>query len=76
MTANESPAPASPASDASSDAGFARAKLPMLVAIGLVSLGLAIAGTLDKTVGGVLVVAAWALGVVALHRLGRAGSYR
>ena len=55
---------------------FARAKLPMLAALGLVSLGLAVAGTIDKTVGGVLVVSAWALGVVALHRLGRAGSSR
>ena len=58
------------------EAGFARAKLPMLAALGLVSVGLAVAGTLDKTVGGVLVVSAWALGVVALHRLGRAGSHR
>lgn len=37
--------------------------------------GLGIAGSVDQRVGGVLVIAAFGLGVVALHRLGRAGSY-
>jgi hypothetical protein len=53
---------------------FERAKLPMLVAAVGVAVGLAVAGTVERTVGGVIVLAAWVVGIGALHRLGRAGS--
>jgi len=58
----------------------------MLVAAVVMVAGLAIAGSLDKTpshagdpapsvpFGGAVVLAAWVLGIGALHRLGRAGS--
>ena len=56
------------------DAAFDRAKLPMLLAaVGVVG-GLAIAGSVERTAGGAIVLAAWMIGIVALHRLGRAGS--
>ena len=65
---------------------FERAKLPMVIAAVAMVAGLAIAGSLDKTparagdpapsvpFGGAIVLAAWVLGIGALHRLGRAGS--
>lgn len=46
----------------------------MLGAVVGIAVGLAVAGSVHKTVGGVIVLAAWVLGVAALHRLGRAGS--
>ncbi len=36
--------------------------------------GLAIAGSVERTAGGAIVLGAWVLGIAALHRLGRAGS--
>ncbi|MBS2014416.1 MAG: hypothetical protein JST00_16125 [Deltaproteobacteria bacterium] len=53
---------------------FERAKLPMLGAAVGIAAGLAIAGSVDKTSGGAIVLASWLVGVAALHRLGRAGS--
>ena len=65
---------------------FERAKLPMIIAAVVMVAGLAISGSLDKTpahagdpapsvpFGGAIVLAAWVLGIGALHRLGRAGS--
>ncbi len=65
---------------------FERAKLPMVLAAVGIALGLAIAGSLDKTparagdpapavpFGGAVVLAGWVVGIGALHRLGRAGS--
>ena len=65
---------------------FERAKLPMVIAAVAMMAGLAIAGSLDRTparagdpapsvpFGGAIVLAAWVLGIGALHRLGRAGS--
>ena len=53
---------------------FERAKRPMLGAALGIALGLAIAGSADKSVGGAIVLASWLVGVAALHRLGRAGS--
>ena len=73
-------------SDARPADAFERAKLPMLVAAVVMVAGLAISGSLDKTparagdpapsvpFGGAVVLAAWVLGIGALHRLGRAGS--
>jgi hypothetical protein len=43
-------------------------------AIALVTLGLAVAGTLDRTTGGVILLTGWIAGILGLHRLGRAGS--
>jgi hypothetical protein len=53
---------------------FERAKLPMIIAAVGVAGGLAIAGSVEKTMGGAIVLGAWVLGIAALHRLGRAGS--
>jgi hypothetical protein len=49
-------------------------KRQYLVAITLVTLGLAVAGSVDRTTGGVLLLAGWSAGILGLHRLGRAGS--
>ena len=53
---------------------FERAKLPMVLAAVGVAAGLAIAGSIERTAGGAIVLGAWVLGIAALHRLGRAGS--
>ena len=53
---------------------FERAKLPMILAAVGVAGGLAIAGSIERTAGGAIVLAAWVLGIASLHRLGRAGS--
>jgi hypothetical protein len=53
---------------------FERAKLPMILAAVGVAGGLAIAGSVERTAGGAIVLAAWVLGIASLHRLGRAGS--
>src|SRR4051812_14665329 len=52
---------------------FERAKLPMVLAALGVAGGLAVAGSVNQTMGGAIVLGAWVLGVGALHRLGRAG---
>ncbi|AKV01499.1 hypothetical protein AKJ09_08162 [Labilithrix luteola] len=57
-----------PASDA-----FGRAKRQLVIAAAGIALGLGVSGSLDRTAGGVLVLASWLLGIVALHRLGRSG---
>ena len=56
------------------DAAFGRARVLFLAASIGVAAGLAVAGTIDKTAGGVIVVAAWVFGVASLHRLGRVAS--
>ena len=53
---------------------FERAKRPMLLAAVVVVAGLAIAGSFERTAGGAIVLAGWAIGIASLHRLGRAGS--
>lgn len=53
---------------------FDRAKLPLLLSAVGVAAGLAIAGSVERTAGGAIVLGAWVLGIAALHRLGRAGS--
>ena len=45
----------------------------ILAAVGVVG-GLAIAGSVERTAGGAIVLGAWVLGIASLHRLGRAGS--
>jgi hypothetical protein len=59
-----------------SDVAFARARKLLVYAAITLAGGLAIAGALDRTTGGVIVLASWLAGVAALHRLGRAGSER
>lgn len=58
------------------EAGWERAKRPLVLAAVGIAGGLAIAGSVERTAGGALVLAAWVLGIAALHRLGRAGSVR
>ena len=60
--------------DVEPDEAFDRAKLPMVIAAVGVAGGLAIAGSVERTAGGAIVLGAWVVGIVALHRLGRAGS--
>lgn len=67
------------ARDRSADAGaasFERAKRHLLGACAAIGGGLAVAGTVDRTAGGVLVLVGWLAAVVSLHRLGRTGSDR
>lgn len=45
----------------------------ILAAVGVAG-GLAIAGSVERTAGGAIVLGAWVLGIASLHRLGRAGS--
>ena len=40
----------------------------------LVTAGLAVAGSVDRTAGGVILLTGWIAGILGLHRLGRAGS--
>ena len=56
------------------DVHYERQKRVYLVTAAAIAVGLAIAGSVDRTIGGAVVLAAWAGGVMALHRLGRAGS--
>ena len=62
------------AKDDGGEATFDRAKLPMVLAAVGVTGGLAIAGSVERTAGGAIVLGAWVVGIAALHRLGRAGS--
>jgi hypothetical protein len=55
---------------------FERAKVPMILAAVGIAGGLAIAGSVERTAGGAIVLGAWVLGIASLHRLGRAGSSR
>jgi hypothetical protein len=55
---------------------FERAKRHLLLACAAIAGGLAVAGSLDRTTGGVLVLIGWLAGIASLHRLGRTGSDR
>ncbi|MBX3263267.1 MAG: hypothetical protein KIS78_17195 [Labilithrix sp.] len=57
-------------------APFDRAKRHLVLACAAIAGGLAIAGSVDRSTGGVLVLIGWLGGVVSLHRLGRTGSDR
>jgi hypothetical protein len=39
-----------------------------------IAVGLAVAGTLDRTTGGVILLVGWLGCLLGLHRMGRAGS--
>lgn len=54
----------------------ARARSSLVVAGGASVLGVALAGTVNRTIGGVLLVLGWLAFVYALHSFGRAGSER
>ena len=55
---------------------FDRAKRMLLASAGVMIVGLAISGSIDRTAGGAIVVGAWVLAIASLHRLGRAGSVK
>lgn len=59
---------------ATDEAGYAKAKTLFAVAAVAVTVGLAIAGSVDRTAGGAVLLAGWGLAIAALHRLGRTGS--
>jgi len=59
---------------ASEAAGYDSAKLRFVGACAAIAAGLAIAGSVDRSTGGVIVLIGWIAGVATLHRLGRAGS--
>jgi len=69
---NTEPASQSPDSHTQS---FERAKRQLVIAATGIALGLAVSASVEKTAGGVLLLASWAVGVRALHRLGRAGYF-
>ena len=58
----------------STEPAFAGAKKQLVLACAIIAGGLAVAGSLDRTAGGVLVLVGWIAGVVSLHRLGRSGT--
>lgn len=61
---------------ASSPDGFEKAKKLLVLACAAIAGGLAIAGSIDRSTGGVVLLVGWLLGVASLHRLGRTGSDR
>ena len=52
----------------------ARARQMLLMAGGISALGVAIAGTLSRVAGGVVVVVGWLAFLYGLHAFGRTGS--
>jgi hypothetical protein len=59
---------------ASRPAGYDSAKLRFVAACASIAVGLAVAGSIDRATGGVLVLIGWLAGVATLHRLGRTGA--
>ena len=55
---------------------FERGRRLLVLAGTMIVLGLAVAGSIDRATGGVLLLAGWGLGIAALHRLGRSGAGR
>jgi hypothetical protein len=53
---------------------YAKARRTYVSAVVAIAGGLAIAGTVDRSFGGAVVLAGWVMCVWALHRLGRAGA--
>ena len=53
---------------------YEKTKRRYLGAAALVILGLAVAGSVDRSTGGVILLVGWIAGILGLHRLGRAGS--
>jgi hypothetical protein len=65
-----------PATATSATDPFERAKRSFVGACALIAGGLAIAGSVERVTGGVILLAGWLLAVSSLHRLGRTGSDR
>jgi hypothetical protein len=59
---------------ADADKLYETTKRRYLAAAALVIVGLAVAGSFDRTTGGVILLVGWSAGILGLHRLGRAGS--
>jgi hypothetical protein len=55
------------------DPNETRARSALFAAAATSILGLAVAGTVSRTVGGIVLVTGWLAFVYALHSLGRAG---
>ncbi len=53
---------------------YDQAKLRFVLACAAIAGGLAIAGTLERTTGGVILVICWISSVATLDRLGRSGT--
>lgn len=53
---------------------FAHAKRLLVTACASIVVGLGVAGSIDRASGGVILLAGWLMGIVAIHRLGRSGS--
>lgn len=69
------PSASSPPSAAPKRASaYDAAKLRFLAACASIAVGLAVAGSVDRSTGGVLVLIGWIAAVATLHRLGRAGA--
>jgi hypothetical protein len=62
--------------DVDPDKLYETTKRRYLAAAALVIVGLAVAGSFDRTTGGVILLVGWIAGIFGLHRLGRAGSVR
>lgn len=56
------------------DRRYETSKRLFVGATAIIALGLAVAGTLDRTTGGVILLVGWIAGIRCLHSLGRAGS--
>lgn len=61
------------ASTPASPGAFRAARAQLILGAGVIAVGLAIAGTLDRNVGGVVLLLGWLLAMMGLHRLGRSG---
>jgi hypothetical protein len=57
-------------------AAYAKAKRAFTMAVLTIAAGLAVAGSVDRTAGGVILLAGWIGAIASLHRLGRTGSNR
>jgi hypothetical protein len=55
---------------------FERGKRLLVLACGAIIGGLAVAGSVDRATGGVILLAGWLMGLAALHRVGRSGPDR
>jgi hypothetical protein len=76
MAGAEPAEPARSSRSSSEPSAFERAKRQLILACVTIAGGLAVAGSLDRTTGGVVLLVGWALAIASLHRLGRAGSDR
>lgn len=65
--------PRSPSSTPALPEAFRAARTQLILGAGVVAAGLAIAGTVDRGIGGVVLLVGWLLAMAGLHRVGRAG---